>query len=428
MEASRQFWGVPRFDLMQVHNLLAWQQHLPKLFEMKAAGRLRYVGITTSEGRRHAEIEQVMRSQPIDFVQISYNLLDREVEQRILPLAVERGIGVIVNRPFREGALLQQLAASPSARLGGARSTAHIWAQVALKFVDHASGRHLRDSGHQPGGASAAEHGGGARAACPTPRCASAWRARLLRCEQRQPPPGGGNRPHAGARVSEWWSYRPSDFLMFSPRIYWRLFESLNAAVWPAQVVLVGVALAWVGGFVRGARGRGDAGLRIAAAALALALCWLFVAWAFLWQRYAPINWAASGFAAAFVLQALGLLALAGMGGVQATVVRSRHGAGIALLLWALLGHPLLAWAAGRPWQQAEVFGLTPDATALGTLGWLLLLEDTRAASRRLMRCLWVLPLLWCMLSAATLWTMGSVQAAVLLAGVVLALAAVLRR
>ena len=184
---------------------------------------------------------------------------------------------------------------------------------------------------------------------------------------------------------------------------------------------------AGLGGRVRaGARGRGEASLRCAAAALAL--CWLFVAWAFLLQRYAPINWAASGFAAAFVLQALGFLALAGMGGVQATVVRSRYGAGIALLLWALLGHPLLAWGAGRPWQQAEVFGLAPDATALGTLGWLLLLAGTRAASRRLLRCLWVLPLLWCMLSAATLWTMGSVQAAVLLAGVVLALVAALRR
>jgi aryl-alcohol dehydrogenase-like predicted oxidoreductase len=109
IEASRRFWGVPRFDLLQVHNLLAWEEHLPQLFAMKSAGRVRYVGITTSEGRRHAEIEKVMRSQPIDFVQISYNLLDREVEQRILPLARERGIGVIVNRPFREGALLREL-------------------------------------------------------------------------------------------------------------------------------------------------------------------------------------------------------------------------------------------------------------------------------------------------------------------------------
>jgi diketogulonate reductase-like aldo/keto reductase len=134
IEASRAYWGVQRFDLMQVHNLLAWQQHLPRLFEMKAAGRLRYVGITTSEGRRQNEIEAVMRDQPIDFVQISYNLLDRQVEQRILPLAQERGIAVIVNRPFREGALLQQLQRH---RLPAwaAEIDCEVWAQVALKFI-----------------------------------------------------------------------------------------------------------------------------------------------------------------------------------------------------------------------------------------------------------------------------------------------------
>lgn len=134
MEASRTFWGVPRFDLMQVHNLLAWQAHLPRLFEMKAAGQLRYVGITTSEGRRHAEIEQLMRAQPLDFVQVSYNLLDREIEQRILPLAQERGIAVIVNRPFREGALLRQLARHPLPAWA-AEIDCRYWAQVALKFV-----------------------------------------------------------------------------------------------------------------------------------------------------------------------------------------------------------------------------------------------------------------------------------------------------
>jgi diketogulonate reductase-like aldo/keto reductase len=134
MEASRAYWGVSRFDLMQVHNLLAWQEHLPRLFEMKAAAQLRYVGITTSEGRRHAEIEQVMRTQPIDFVQLSYNLLDREAEQRLLPLAQQRGIAVIVNRPFREGALLRQLARHP---LPGwaAEIDCTYWAQVALKFA-----------------------------------------------------------------------------------------------------------------------------------------------------------------------------------------------------------------------------------------------------------------------------------------------------
>lgn len=99
LEASRTFWGVPRFDLVQAHNLLAWREHLPRLLERKAAGQLRYVGITTSEGRRDADIEQVMRTQPIDFVQLSYNLLDREAETRLLPLAQERGIAVIVSHP-----------------------------------------------------------------------------------------------------------------------------------------------------------------------------------------------------------------------------------------------------------------------------------------------------------------------------------------
>ena len=134
IEQSRRHWQVARFDLLQVHNLLNWQEHLPTLFAMKAAGQLRYVGITTSEGRRHREIEQLMRSHPIDFVQLTYNPLDREVEERILPLARDRGIAVIANRPFREGALLRALARQPLPAWGaelGCRS----WAQLVLKFI-----------------------------------------------------------------------------------------------------------------------------------------------------------------------------------------------------------------------------------------------------------------------------------------------------
>jgi diketogulonate reductase-like aldo/keto reductase len=134
IEQTRLRWGVPRFDLMQVHNLLGWQDHLPSLMAMKGEGRLRYVGITTSEGRRHGEVEQIMRIHPIDFVQISYNVLDREVEERILPLARERRIAVIVNRPFREGALLRSIARHPlpawAAELGCSS-----WAQLVLKFI-----------------------------------------------------------------------------------------------------------------------------------------------------------------------------------------------------------------------------------------------------------------------------------------------------
>lgn len=134
IEQSRRLWGVERFDLLQVHNLLTWEAHLETLFAMKAAGRLRYVGITTSEGRRHDLLEQIMRSHPLDFVQLTYNVVDREPEQRLLPLAAERGIAVIVNRPFQQGALTRRLDGEPLpawANEIGATS----WAQLILKFI-----------------------------------------------------------------------------------------------------------------------------------------------------------------------------------------------------------------------------------------------------------------------------------------------------
>lgn len=134
MEASRQHWNVPRFDLLQVHNLLAWQEHLPTLLAMKAAGAVRYVGITTSEGRRHREFEQIMASQPLDFVQVTYNVLDREVEQRILPLARERRIGVIVNRPFRQGDLIRSMARHVLPAWAAEIDCVN-WAQFVLKFI-----------------------------------------------------------------------------------------------------------------------------------------------------------------------------------------------------------------------------------------------------------------------------------------------------
>jgi diketogulonate reductase-like aldo/keto reductase len=134
VEASRRHWRVPRFDLLQVHNLLAWQEQLALLQRMKQAGQARYVGITTSEGRRHRDFEQIMRSHPLDFIQLTYNPLDREAEQRLLPLARERAIAVLANRPFREGALLRQLQRH---RLPGwaADIGCSTWAQVCLKFI-----------------------------------------------------------------------------------------------------------------------------------------------------------------------------------------------------------------------------------------------------------------------------------------------------
>lgn len=134
MHRSRRLWNVPRFSLMQVHNLLSWEAHLETLQAMKDAREIRYVGITTSEGRRHDLFERVMATQVLDFVQVTYNPLDRAVEQRILPLARERGIGVIVNRPFRQGALTRRLEREPlpgwAAEVG-----AESWAQLILKFI-----------------------------------------------------------------------------------------------------------------------------------------------------------------------------------------------------------------------------------------------------------------------------------------------------
>jgi len=134
IEESRQLWRIKRFDLLQVHNLLSWEDHLPTLYAMKKAGTLRYVGLTTSHGRRHDELEAVMRREPLDFIQVTYNPIDREVEQRILPLARERRMAVIINRPFQQGDLIRRVERRPLpawAREVGATS----WAQLILKFI-----------------------------------------------------------------------------------------------------------------------------------------------------------------------------------------------------------------------------------------------------------------------------------------------------
>ena len=132
--ASERLWGISKFDLEQVHNLLSWEAHLETLAALKSEGRLRYVGITTSEGRRHDEFEKVMRARKLDFIQVTYNIRDREVEERILPLAAERGMAVIVNRPFRRGALIAQLEKKPLPPWAGAIGCAN-WAQFLLKFA-----------------------------------------------------------------------------------------------------------------------------------------------------------------------------------------------------------------------------------------------------------------------------------------------------
>jgi diketogulonate reductase-like aldo/keto reductase len=134
VETSRKKWGIARFDLLQVHNLLAWQQQLPMLLDMKAKGRIRYVGITTSEGRRHDEFEQVMRREPLDFIQVTYNAVERESEKRILPLARERGLAVIINRPFDAGPLVRRAKRHPLPAWAAEIDCTN-WAQILLKFI-----------------------------------------------------------------------------------------------------------------------------------------------------------------------------------------------------------------------------------------------------------------------------------------------------
>lgn len=210
--------------------------------------------------------------------------------------------------------------------------------------------------------------------------------------------------------MSEWWTYRPSDFLMFAPSTYWRLFELHNQAWWPAQPLLLLAGLAWMLGLGRAALRPQRAALWLRSGAAALAAIWAFVAGSFLWQRFEPINWAASTYAAGFLVQALGLLTLAAVADLHATTARARRRVGLLIVAAALLAYPLLTLAAGKPWTQAEVFGLAPDPTAIATLGFLLQVQARASAVGWLLRALWALALAWCALSAATLLTLGSAQ------------------
>jgi diketogulonate reductase-like aldo/keto reductase len=134
MERSQALWGVARFDLMEVHNLLDWKTHLETLKAWKAEGRVRYIGVTTSHGRRLGLMERVMMSEPLDFVQFTYNIADREAERRLLPLAAERRIAVIANRPFQTGALFDLVRNRPLPDFA-AEFDCRSWAQFFLKFI-----------------------------------------------------------------------------------------------------------------------------------------------------------------------------------------------------------------------------------------------------------------------------------------------------
>jgi diketogulonate reductase-like aldo/keto reductase len=134
VEESFRLWGVDRFDLQQVHNLLNWESHLETLRAEKEKWRVRYIGITTSHGRRHGDFADLMAKEPLDFVQFTYNILDREAEQRLLPLAADRGLAVLINRPFRQGHLFDLLQGHALPDWAHEIGCAN-WAQFMLKFV-----------------------------------------------------------------------------------------------------------------------------------------------------------------------------------------------------------------------------------------------------------------------------------------------------
>lgn len=134
MEASMRRMRVPVVDLMQVHNLLDWKTHLPTLRAWKSEGRIRYIGITTSHGSGNREMESLMKTEPLDFVQFSYSIEDRRAEERLLPLAAERGIATLVNRPFEQGGMFRRTRGKPLPDWA-AEFDCRSWAQFFLKFI-----------------------------------------------------------------------------------------------------------------------------------------------------------------------------------------------------------------------------------------------------------------------------------------------------
>jgi diketogulonate reductase-like aldo/keto reductase len=134
MQRSATLMRKPQFDLMQIHNLVDWRTHLATLRAWKGEGRIRYLGITHYSPSAHDDLEAVMRAEPLDFVQLDYSAADRAAERRLLPLAAERGIAVIVNLPLGGGRLVQALRQRKlpdvAADLGCTS-----WSQLLLKFV-----------------------------------------------------------------------------------------------------------------------------------------------------------------------------------------------------------------------------------------------------------------------------------------------------
>jgi diketogulonate reductase-like aldo/keto reductase len=133
LDLSRRLWRVSRFDVLLVHNLLNWRGHLKTLRRWKDDGRVRAIGVSTSHGSRHDDAERAIRTEPLDVLQITYNLADTRAE-RLMGLAAERGMAVVINRPFDGGALFDRVGSRPLPDWAGDIDAVH-WSQVFLKWV-----------------------------------------------------------------------------------------------------------------------------------------------------------------------------------------------------------------------------------------------------------------------------------------------------
>ena len=134
MEESFRRLRTERIDLMQVHNLVDWRTHLATLREWKEQGRVRYIGVTHYTASAYAELAQVLASEELDFVQVNYSVAEREAERRLLPLAAERRVAVLINRPFAAAALFKRVRGK-SLPLWAKEIGCATWAQFFLKFI-----------------------------------------------------------------------------------------------------------------------------------------------------------------------------------------------------------------------------------------------------------------------------------------------------
>ena len=134
MERSLKLSRTSRLDLMQIHNLLDWSTHLRTLREWKEAGRVRYIGVTHYTSSAYGELERLLRGETVDFVQLNYSLGERDAERRLLPLARDRGVAVLVNRPFADGDLFRRMRGQ-SLPAWAAEVDCESWGQLFVKWI-----------------------------------------------------------------------------------------------------------------------------------------------------------------------------------------------------------------------------------------------------------------------------------------------------